>query len=269
MKELKFNLKILLYRKELYFAIFIVFLVNLIQCFMAIQYSSGLNLFVENGYSAEYQTILYNGMVSLNSIVIIVFPIVCSMIFSDSSWCENNDKTFHVLYPRINHRRNSMIRYVLSFLVPFVICFLGFMMNYGIMRLIFQSGTLSTFSNDVGFCIGTSKNFLDHLRILNPAAYIVSISCVVSLAIGLLSSLSYSLSVFFKKRVFIYFIPLLTIILFELILSQLKLSSLSFIRLLQPTTHFSMRDVILISMIVISIGLFIEFIKGKKKDHLL
>ncbi len=269
MKELKFNLKLLVYRKELYFAIFIIFLVNIIQCFMAIQYSSGLNLFVENGYSAEYQTILYNNTVSLNSIIIIVFPIVCSMIFSDSSWCENNDRIFHVLYPRLNHRKNSIIRYGLSFLVPFVICFLGFMMNYGIMRLVFQSGTLGTFFNDVGFYIRSNSNFLDSLRISNPVFYIVSISCVVSFAVGLLSSLSYSLSVFFKKRVFIYFIPLFIIILFELILSKLNLSSISFVRLLQPNTSFSMEEVIILSIFVIFIGLLIEFIKSKKKDYLL
>jgi len=269
MKELKFNLKLLMYRKELYFAIFIVFLVNIIQCFMAIQYSSGLNLFVENGYSSEYQTILYNSMVSLNSIIVIVFPIVCSMIFSDSSWCEQSHKTLNILHSRLNAKRNSIIRYILSFLVPFIICFLGFMLNYGIMSLVFQNGTLATFSNEVGFCLRTSKNFLDHLRITNPVSYIISISCVVSLAIGLLSSLSYALSVFLKKRVFIYFIPLLTIILLELILSYFKLENMSFLRLLQPTSKFSIEGVFIISIIVILVGLLIEFIKGKKKDYLL
>lgn len=269
MKELKFNLKLLVYRKELYFAIFVIFLVNIIQCFMTIQYSSGLNFLVENGYSAEYQTILYNPMVALNSIIIIVFPVVCATIFSDSSWLEERHKTFNIIYPRLNHKKNSMIRYLLSLFIPFIVCFLGFMLNYGIMRLVFKSGTLLTFSNCFSFYLVPGNGFLDNLRLENPVQYIISISAVVSLAIGLLSSLSYSFSVFFKKRVFIYFIPLLTIIFIELVVAGFGLGNLSFLKLLQPTLHFSMKEVLIISMAPILLGLLIEFIKGKNKNYIL
>ncbi len=269
MKELKFNLKLLIYRKEFYFATFVIFLVNIIQCFMAVQYSSGLNLLAENGYSAEYQTILYNNMVSLNSIIIIVFPIVCATIFSDSSWLEEKNKTFNILYSRLNIKKNNLIRYILSFLIPFIICFLGFMLNYGMMRLIFPSGTLSTFYNDVSFYLISGSEFLDNLRLENPVHYIISIISVVSLAIGLLSSLSYSFSIFFKKRVLIYFIPLLAIISLELITAGYNFGNISFLKLLQPTSHISMREVLIISTNTVLIGLSIVYIKGKQKNHII
>ena len=93
LKELKFNLKLLLKRKELYYAIFVSLLINVIHAFFVIDYFNNNNIFLNNSFSAEYLYILYNPIVTFSSLIIIIFPIINSLIFCDISWKEKNNGT--------------------------------------------------------------------------------------------------------------------------------------------------------------------------------
>ncbi len=272
MKELKFNLKYLFHRKEIYFVILIVFLVNIIHCFMTVNYCAHFadNHYIENIRSAESQFILYNIDVSLNAIIIIVLPIVCSLLFADSSFIENKNKTFNILYTRINTNKNSFVRFILSLVIPLVICFLGFMLNYLIMSLIFKNGLLGSIYQETGFYQYMHlANVLNNLRYNNLTLYIVVISLIASFTIGLLSCLSYSISKFLKHRIPIYFMPLLILIFCEFIFSNCHLGDYSLIRFLQPTTLHALSPVLIISIVIFIIGLLLEIYNIFKKDHIL
>ena len=78
MKEFIYSLKCLIHKKEFYFAIIGILLINLIHVFLVIQFN--LNALLETGYKAEYLYILYNPSVNLNMIIIIIFHIICSTI---------------------------------------------------------------------------------------------------------------------------------------------------------------------------------------------
>lgn len=270
MKELKFNLKLLTHKKEFYFAILIICLVNIIHCFMTIQYDSNLGFYIENTYSAEYQFILRNYRVAFSSIVVIVFPIVCTMLLSDLDYYEKQHKIANLLSLRVKKRKNNFIRLFLSFIIPFGICFLGFMLNYGIMRIVFKSGTLVSDVQSVAFYQNIyAEWFLDSLRYHNIVAYTLSISLITSVAIGVLSSLSYSLSIFLRKKVLIYCIPLFIIILSEMIFPLIHLKQLSIMRMLNPDTQFTVYNAIITILIFITLEFIITWINNQRKDSIL
>ena len=151
MKELKFNINYLLNKKEFYFAIFIALAINLIHVFLSIQDSLRLNQFFEELYTGEYQFILYNINVNLQALLFIVFPIICSMILSDSNFIENKLKTTNMINNRIRPNRNILIRLLLCVMLTFLICFFSFLFNYIVLRIIFGSGNFATFTQDVAF----------------------------------------------------------------------------------------------------------------------
>lgn len=270
MKELKFNLKYLLYKKEFYFVILLIFLINILHGFMTVKYWSTFeNYYIENMYSAETQFILYNPSITLNSVIIVILPLACSMLFSDVSFIERKNKTFNILYTRINTNKNNFVRFILSLVVPFVICFVGFMLNYLMMSLIFKNGLLMSIYQEPGFYLFMHfNNFMDSLRYSNPTGYVIAISLMVSFIISLLSCLSFSISEFLKQRIPIYFIPLIILVFSEFILSVLKLKNYSLIRFLQPRIAPSFSSFLIASIVIFIIGLLLEFYHRLKKDHI-
>ena len=111
MKELKYNIKYLLNRKEFYFAILVTFTINLIQVFLSVHESLRLNQFFEELYTGEYQFILYNVNVNLHALIFVVIPIICSMVLSDSNLIENKLKTTNMLITRINYKKIFLLEY--------------------------------------------------------------------------------------------------------------------------------------------------------------
>lgn len=270
MKELKFNLKYLINKKEFYFAIFITFFVNLVHVFLSIKDSLRLNQFFEELYTGEYQFILYNTNVNLQALVFVVFPIVCSMILADSNFLENKNKTTNMINNRIRRNNNIWIRLILNIVLTFFICFLSFMFNYIILRIIFGSGNYATFTQDVAFHIDYMPEFfLDSLRINNPTLFVIVINLSVSFIYGLLSGLSYSFSFFVKNKIIIYFIPLIFLISSELFFHILGLEKFSFFSALQPFSKFNMVSYIICVGILLICTISLIILKIRKRDELI
>lgn len=254
MKELKFNLKYIVHKKEIYFSIFILFLINLIHVLLCIIQSSGFNVYKQNYYTAEYQFILYNPFVSLSVLLIIMIPVLCSMIISDSNYLESKRRTFNMLELRINHKKNIITRLFLSFIITFTLCFLSFLFNYISLIIIYGSGNNITYFQEAPFNLLVYKSwFLDNLRLYNPVLFTLIINILVSFMYGLLVSFSYAISFYVKNRIVIYFAPLCYEIISELIFNILNLENLSIVKCLQPFSNNNIISYVMCSCIIILI----------------
>ena len=269
MKELKLNIQYLLKRKELYIAICIILLTNLIHVILCVKTNIQLNNVLEQCYSGEYQFILYNVEVAFNTFIIIIFPITTSLILADTSWVEKKSKTLNLLCTRLNYRKNIFVRFCLSIFITFIILFIGFSVNYLLLRIIFGSGnTLTYFQGPAYHLVLDSNYFLDNLRIANPAAFVFTINFTVSLLLSLLSGLSYLLSFFIKQRFVIYFISFAFLIITELIFPYIGFKNISYITMLQPFSHMTVENYISGIMLIIGIQIILLLINIRKKDIL-
>ena len=173
MKEFKYNIKILLRKKELYYCIIGVLLINAIHVILVINHYSP-NMILKTG---EYQFILYNNEVTIMSLVIIALPILTSLVLSDTSWNDKHLGYNNYLYTRLNIKKNIFSRLFLSFITTFIICFVGFILNYLTLRFIFGSGNLITNFQELPYDqVIASEFFLDSIRYYNPILFIILIS---------------------------------------------------------------------------------------------
>ncbi|MEG0021586.1 MAG: hypothetical protein RSB77_06625 [Bacilli bacterium] len=270
MKELKYNIKYLFNKKELYLAIIIVFIINLVHVFLCVNESLRLNQFYEEFCTGEYQFILYNINVSLQTLLIIIIPIVCNMILSDSDVLENRNKITNLLITRIDFKKNIIVRFVLCFLVTTFICFFGFLFNYIILRFIYGTGNNVTLTQGVAFSLNSMNGFfLDNVRLLNPVLFVVLINVSTSIIYGLLSAFSYSISLFIKNKLIIYFIPIIFLVILDMLFSRIGLGTFSMINLLQPFNKFTIIHYFTCIIILIIISLFLIGYKFFKKDVLI
>lgn len=269
MKELLFNFNYMVKKREFYFAIISIFLINIVHVVFCVFDTNRLNYFVENCFTGEYQFILYNAHVMFNVLIIIAFPIILALVFSDSSWLEHKNKTINLLNTRFNYKRNIIIRTLLSFFMTFIIAFVGFILNYLLLRIIYDTGNHVTYFQSLSFNLEINNDwFFDTLRIANPSLFVVVISCLVSITLGLLSALSYLLSFFVKQRVVIYFIPLVFLISSELIFSIFDVNTISFISMLQPFSKLSTYGFVYGALILLCLNIILLFINLRKKDVL-
>lgn len=269
MKELKFNIQYMLRKKEFFIALLITVLINLIHALLVTHNMVMHNTVVENSYSAEYLSILYNPLIAFNVIIVLIFPIVCSMIFSDSDWLEETMKTSNMLYTRINHRKNKIIRLILTFSVTVIITFTSFMINYLVLRIIFPSGNLYSYTQEIGFYLLKSDFFLDAIRIHNPVLFIVLINLSVSIALGILSGFSYACSFFVKNRIVLYFMPFIYIVVNEVVVSIINLKEIAIAKTLQPFGKYSISNYCIALGITAILGITLLTHKLKQKDQIL
>lgn len=266
MKELKFNLRYLANRREVYFAFIAILAVCFIHAAMVI-YEAQYFEFKQTG---EYLFILSNSIVSLTPVILLVFPVIGTLILSDSSWLDNNRKTITLLYMRLNYKKNIIVRWGLSILITFLIVFLGLMLNYLILRILFGSGNKIVLAQSMAYNLTPVPHlFLDSIRMNSPTLFVVLASCHVSLLLGLLSGLSYCFSFYVRQRLVIYFQVLLMMFGYEIISSFLKFNNLSIIRQLQIMSSFTILDVAILYMILIGISIILLVLFFRKREVVL
>lgn len=266
-KELKYNIKCLITKKELYFAIFVILIINLIHVVLCVNESMRLNHFYEQFHTAEYQFILYNINVSFQTLMIIIFPIVCSMILSDVNVSENKSRLTNILFERIDYKKNILIRTVLCTVITTCICFIGFLFNYLVLRIIYGSGNNITLTQGVGFeLMKIDGFFLDNIRIMNPVLFVFLINFFVSIIYGLLTSLSYCVSLFIKNKLIVYFIPLIFTIMTDMILNVFSISSFSIASILQPFGRYNLINYMTSVGVLIIVIVVLLLKKFRNKD---
>lgn len=267
MRELKFNLKYLLTKKEFCLATFILFFINIIHVFLTIQYSNSLNLTIENNYSAAYQMILCNVQVVFNVLLVLIFPIVSAMMISDTSFYEKEKRIDSILFTRLNYKKNLLVKFFLSFLVSFFVCFSSFYLNYFLMKNLFMNGQgLSYFQSVSFYGVIDSLDFIDGMRFQNLELYVFLRVVVTSMTIALLSMFSYSISFYLKKRILIYLVPFAVILIGMYLFPLFHFSHNGYASFLQSLTNYTFQDVFLAFGILIFLSICFFFPHYKKKE---
>lgn len=267
MKEFIYSLKCLISKKEFYFSIIGILIINLIHIFLVIHSNS--NILFEAGYRAEYLYILYNPTVNFNMIIIIVFPILNSIILSDINFIENKQRITNFLYTRLNQKKLIFSRFIIILLVVFFINFCSFMLNYFVLYMIYGSGNaLSYFQSPAFYMVSKDFLFLDSLRLSNLPLFLTFISAHVSFLLSLLSGLSYLISFFVKQKIIIYIFPFLCMILAEFIFPIFGLDSYSIVKQLQPLAVFKLENALGLYLALLTLCAILLIINFKKKDSI-
>lgn len=256
MKELKFNIRYILNKKELYFSFIVVMMICFVQVLMIIQRSD----YFEFCDTSEYLVLLTNSVEDLSPALILVMPVVTALIMSDSSWLDRKRKTEVMLSVRLDCKKNIIVRWFLSFLITFLLVFISLMINYIVLRMIFGSGNKFVLNQSMAFNLtGVPQLFLDDLRMSDPVLYTIVTSGHVAFILGLLSSLSYSLSFYVKQRLVLYFQVLLIMFGYEIVSSFLGFENISIIKQLQIMSFFTLSDaaILYLILLVFSISLLI------------
>lgn len=268
MKELKFNIQYMFQRKEFYLAIFISFAIQLIHVILNIQFYQ--SYYLEEIVSGEYQFILYNINISFNAIIVVIFPILFAMIFSDMNVLEDKRKTTNLLCMRLSKKKNILVRLFLSFMVTFGLSLIGFLYNYVLLRIIFGTGNLLSYTQEPAFLLQMDTTwFLDSIRIANPTLFILLISISVSFILGLLSSFSYAAANVINKKVVVYFVPLIFLIGWDILMAAFEIHKLSFIQFLQPFGAYMMKDYLLGCFLLLVFIFLLIIPKLCEKDNLI
>ena len=144
MKEVKYNLKYLFNRKELYVVIIGVLLINIFQILSIILPLMEEGFITELSQTGEYQYILYRHSTLFQLIILIVLPVLCSVIFADSSWMDSSLLIDNALSDRLNYKKLIIFRWIMTFLIVFMIVFIATSLNYITLTSIFESGNRLT-----------------------------------------------------------------------------------------------------------------------------
>lgn len=217
MKELKFNIKYLFNRKELYFAFLIIMWINLIYIFT--QFMPGLKgeLYPALEECSLAHNITTNLLSLMYILVYLTFPLVCNMVLGDSSWRDIHENTGNILYPRLNMKKVIVTRWLLSILVPFLMNFFVLTLSYFVLNGVFIE-SFTDLNLSLAFDIDFNNiGYLGRLVEKSPLLYISIVNAKVSLFIGLLSGFGYSISFFLKNKISVYFSVLLLQIINDLI----------------------------------------------------
>ena len=236
MKELKYNIKYLLKKKELYFMIIFLLLVVIANVVLvSAETLSRIDDYKETIETAEYLQIFSNfSSWLLCPICILCITIIISLVFCDISWLEKKGKIDYLLCNRLNYKKNIMIRFLLSIFGTFLLVFLALILDYLCLVYLFGSGTKVDYSGGTAFNIYTSVKFLKELFYSNPFLHSVICNLHIALIFGLVTGLSYSLSFYFKQKVLIYFISPVFFLIMEVIFSSFSsIRNLSILNQLQ------------------------------------
>lgn len=273
MKELKFNLRYLFTRKELYIAFITVLLMNLLCNVFTISNGHELTglLYPQIMEGAEGQSLLVRRTYFI-LLILIVFSIVCSMIFADTSWQDLNENTGILLHTRLNPKKNIIVRWLLSIVVTTLICFIGYMLGYLSLLPIFGSGyTFYEYRYPAYAMILLPEFFMRDILMEQPMLYMSLYSLLSSLMFGIISSISYSLSLFLKHKLSTYFSGFMVVMIWIVLFMILGLERYtSFFAFLENESMKSWMDccIQLSVMLLISIIPLIVYLFKKEKRQI-
>lgn len=256
-KVIILNLKLLIRRKEFYFTIAAMLALIAIHTGMSIFYQSGrITDFLRTG---EYQLILTSTKVDFRYISILIFPILTTMLFSDSLACEKNTNFDKMLITRVNYKEYLIAKLAVVFFTSLIIVFLVLTLNYVVCVLIFHSGV---YADSFGSSIMLVRNFGEYseFRIANVQLYTMLTNFKFSLVCALLSLTSAVISLYTTKRIVINFSVMAFTLVSFLLLDLFGLYTYSVVNLMLSDNMFKLYHLVaIISMFVIVNGLLISF----------
>lgn len=231
-KAIKYNLKVLFGRKEFYIAVSIMlFLVTL---------HTGMNIFTrwftlhEYGYTETsgifiefmrpyaYQLSLSNLDVGFKYIIMLIFPLLGTMIYSDSYVIEMKNKIVNYMYVRLKIKNDYLAKIIVIFGVTFLTVLFVLLFEAIVNAFIYQTDhTSDVYLNHIYELSNKNETFLDQLRVFNIHLYVFYNLVRFSLVTSILSVGAFILSLFVNNRLVVCFSPVVLLLIDQLILSTL------------------------------------------------
>lgn len=273
MKEFKYNLKLLLIRKEFYIVIIILLLINLVQFCLTKQFLTKQFpvLYYEEIASGEFQSLLINENVLFAAYIVIGFPILSSLIFSDSNYHEKVNRSNIYIHTRLNQKKNILSKWAISILVPFAVIFIILMINCIAHTVVYGMGRGLAVNNYLPYNANISKSFyLGNLMMKSPFLYSTAIIAHVSIFCGLLSGLTNAISYKMKNLVSIHLSIVLLILATSILVSFVQLSQVSILTMLQPVfSYLTLFDAFIAAGILIALNIFFVSRQLKMSENIL
>ena len=251
-KAIKINLKLLMNRKEFYFSVTAMLVLIAIHTGMSIFQQTGqIGDYLRTG---EYQAILTSMIVDFRYIAILIFPILTTLLFSDSLACEKNDNFNKMLLTRVNYKEYLIAKLTMVFFTSLIIVFLVLTLNYVLCVLIYHSGVYAD-------SFGSSIMSVRHYRTIaytHVQLYTMLTNFKFALICAFLSLTSAAISLYTSKRVVINFSVMAAALVSFLILDLLGYHRYTVINLMLSDNFFELHNLIaVIGMFIIVNGVMI------------
>ena len=267
MKEIKFNLKLILLRKEFY--IFILFLLGLIffNILFSFKEASRRSLYAETISSPENLTLFGGTGFWILPVFIIGVPIFGSLAFCDLDFIEKRRKIDYNLSFRINRNKNRIMRMILIFLISFILIFFSLMLDYFCLKIILGNSLRNTFfiSDMPAFLYTTSSQAFGNLIYSNTSLYVLFLNLYPSLILALVITLCYAVSFYINKKMVIYFIGPILLIISDFIGSNMNIKALAILENLQYNSFNNFNSFL---QIIFLFGVSILLIMNKREKDI-
>lgn len=235
MREIKFNLKLILLRKEFY--IFILFLLILVflNTLFSFREASRVSVYVETIASPENLTLFGGSGFWILPVFLLGVPIFGSIAFCDFDFIEKRGRIDYNLYFRIDKNKNKFVRTFLIFFISFLLIFITLMLDYFLLKIIFGSSLRNTFfySDSPAFLYDANAQYFGNIIYRNSFLYIILLNLYPSLILSFVITLCYSISFYINKKMIIYFIGPIFLIMTDFIGSNMNIEFLAILENLQ------------------------------------
>lgn len=270
LKQVKIEIKNSINQIEFKFVFAAILLVSLISIILNCYQDYGRNILYIRSYidNSMYISIKARAIVNIFQYL---SPLIVMIIYSSSKWKEEKNGMQPMIITRIKKKDYYFSKFIANFVIVFSVILFSGIINLIISYIVYPT---IGFDNRWGIPVydiiqGYDQNILfDFLRIQNPLIYILSKILLISLFLGTISNIPYSLSFLklFNKMEFIQicimsFIGVAGISVIGIIFD---VSFLNYISYMMVDANISLLSVC-ISIIVLNLSEIFILIKGMKK----
>ncbi|MGE6631658.1 ABC transporter permease [Bacillus sp. NPDC077027] len=271
MRRIKYEFENCLKRSEIHFTFnFLVILSLLGFCMECFAIYGGKMSSVRS--SAESSMIQGTYSISILMMILILFPIISGVVFSDSLYTEYNSGVYKNILTKIHKKTYVLSKAVVVFFTTFLVVLIPLVLNQLLCFMFFPSEGFDNKYSLPPFDIGVQnfhKEYLfDFIRIQSPQLYIFVQIFVISLFASAISILTFSVYFFFldKNRIVgvivVFGLYVSSIIVFNVV----GLTGYSLYDQLSPEHIGSFTVMIIWFLFILILSLILTIISGIKKE---
>lgn len=276
MKNLiNFELYNIIRRKELKLVFFLLFSASIIDFILVCYTYKGYPIETVRAFYDEFFLISPYALLG-KQLYVVLFPIIVSLIYSDSLVIESKNNINNYIYTRTRKENHILAKVTANFLAVFLCLFICLLVNFILIKLTFPdisgSNLYSTPSSILYSLEGlqslsesSSLYFMDKISVYNKSIYILVIIIFKSIAGGLLATLSLALSTILKKNRIISIFSVFILINVMFLIGHFLPKIFSIDKFIDFENNTNILRYTIVSLVVLSISIIL-FRKWIQKD---
>ena len=279
-ENLKYDMKMLFYRKEFYWSICIMLLITTIHLGLNVytklnfgtigDSNQAYSVYIELLRPYSYQLPLSDIDVPFKYVIMLIFPLLASFMYSDSYLTEKKNKVTNYLSVRMCHCYSIVSKAIVIFIASFIIVFLILIINMLFTTMIYSTNNTSDiYGHHIYELEMVGDSMFESLRAYHMDAFVVMNLLRFSFITALMSVVTYVLSFFIENKIIVNFSPLVIMLVTHLFLTTIGLTPYSILSVFD--FHMSIQVhhfVVLTSILLLIIIGGIVFVIRKRKDVL-